>query len=135
MSAVDPQKPRPICDGCFDLARRRADEAYPPLVDPGEYARQVCVILANRDGHLVDCAYSRRPTPTESASRSYYKTGGVSAIEVIEAWGLGFSTGNCIKYVARAGNKPGASRVDDLTKALWYLQRELDTAKREGGGK
>ena len=32
------------------------------------------------------------------------------AIKVIRAWGLNFSLGNVLKYVARAGKKPGASR-------------------------
>jgi len=45
------------------------------------------------------------------------------AIKVIEAWGLGFSLGNCVKYISRAGKK--GSRLEDLQKALWYLQREI----------
>lgn len=45
------------------------------------------------------------------------------AIKVIEAWGLGFCLGNTIKYVARAGRKGDA--VEDLKKARWYLDREI----------
>ena len=54
----------------------------------------------------------------------YYKRGGVEAIDVIEAWGLGFNLGNVIKYVARAGYKTSFGRKD-LEKAAWYLQREI----------
>jgi hypothetical protein len=48
------------------------------------------------------------------------------AIKVIEAWGLGFCLGNAVKYIRRAGSKPGTDTRDDLRKAIWYLQRELD---------
>jgi hypothetical protein len=51
------------------------------------------------------------------------------AIKVIEAWGLGFCLGNCIKYICRSGRKDDA--VADLEKALWYLRREIEQLKRE----
>lgn len=47
------------------------------------------------------------------------------AIKVIEAWGLGFHLGNVLKYISRAGKK-SPSEVEDLKKALWYLQRRID---------
>lgn len=43
------------------------------------------------------------------------------AIKVIEAWGLGFSLGNAVKYISRAGKKGDA--LEDLKKARWYLDR------------
>jgi hypothetical protein len=49
------------------------------------------------------------------------------AIKVIRAWGLGFALGNAIKYIARAGRKPGESALDDLKKARWYLDNEIAT--------
>jgi hypothetical protein len=56
--------------------------------------------------------------------REYYKRGGIEAIDVIDAWGLGYELGNVIKYVARAGYK-GTLRLEDLKKARWYLDREI----------
>lgn len=50
------------------------------------------------------------------------------AIKVIEAWKLGFNLGNCIKYISRAGKKD--SREQDLKKARWYLDREIENEKR-----
>ena len=47
------------------------------------------------------------------------------AIKVIEAWDLGFSLGNAVKYIARAGKKNADTREEDLRKAIWYLEREL----------
>lgn len=46
-------------------------------------------------------------------------------IKVIEAWGLGFNLGNAVKYVSRAGKKGRDKLVEDLRKALFYLQREI----------
>jgi hypothetical protein len=46
--------------------------------------------------------------------------------KVIREWGLGFNLGNCLKYIGRAGKKEGASRLDDLRKALTYLEFEIE---------
>lgn len=46
-------------------------------------------------------------------------------IKVIEAWGLDFHLGNAVKYLSRAGRKPGAEEAVDLRKALWYIERRL----------
>ncbi len=48
------------------------------------------------------------------------------AIKVIEAWGLGFHLGSAVKYIARAGKKPGVSKLEDLEKAAWYLTRMVN---------
>lgn len=45
------------------------------------------------------------------------------AIKIIEAYDLNFCLGNVIKYVLRAGKKD--DEIEDLRKALWYLDREL----------
>ena len=47
------------------------------------------------------------------------------AIKVIEAWNLDFSLGNTIKYISRAGKKDKAKEIEDLKKALWYLDRKI----------
>jgi hypothetical protein len=53
------------------------------------------------------------------------------AIKVIDAWDLGFSLGNAVKYIARAGRKAGAPVLEDLKKARWYLDHEI--ARAESG--
>lgn len=53
-------------------------------------------------------------------------------IHVIEAWGLNFCVGTAVKYIGRAGKRPGESYKKDLHKAIWYLRRELEqVANRE----
>lgn len=59
----------------------------------------------------------------------YGAASGYEAIDVIEAWELGFCLGNAVKYIARAGKKPGADIVTDLSKSIWYIRREI--ARRE----
>lgn len=48
------------------------------------------------------------------------------AIKVIEAWDLGFCLGNTVKYISRAGKKHSDCSKQDLKKALWYLEREIN---------
>ena len=57
---------------------------------------------------------------------AYYKgkDNPYEAIKVIDAWHLGFCLGNALKYIARAGYKE--DRIEDLKKAIWYLQHEID---------
>lgn len=38
----------------------------------------------------------------------------------------GFNLGNAFKYMARAGYKNSDKRVEDLEKAKFYIQREID---------
>jgi hypothetical protein len=59
----------------------------------------------------------------------HYHYGTCEAIKVIEAWGLGFCLGNVVKYISRSGRKVGSDELEDLKKAQWYLNREIE--KRE----
>lgn len=53
------------------------------------------------------------------------------AIKVIEAWQLGFCLGNTVKYICRAGKKPGAEDIEDLKKAQFYLNREIERIEKK----
>lgn len=50
-------------------------------------------------------------------------------IKVISDWGLNFNLGSALKYIARAGRKGDA--VEDLQKAIEYLQFEIEDIKAE----
>jgi hypothetical protein len=52
------------------------------------------------------------------------------AIKVIEAWKVGFNLGNTLKYISRAGKKDNI--IQDLEKALFYLDREIQNRKKLG---
>ncbi len=47
------------------------------------------------------------------------------AIKVIDAWNLGFSLGNTVKYISRAGKKDSNKELEDLKKAKWYLDHHI----------
>jgi hypothetical protein len=47
-------------------------------------------------------------------------------IKVIEALEMDFHIGNTFKYIARAGKKETDKELQDLKKALWYLQRKIE---------
>lgn len=49
---------------------------------------------------------------------------GAQVIDITEH--LNFNRGNVVKYVARAGRKNPKTEIEDLLKARFYLQRELE---------
>ena len=59
---------------------------------------------------------------------AHYQGDGIEVIQVIEAFGLGFRLGNAVKYILRAGKKGQA--IQDLRKAVWYLEREITASAR-----
>ena len=61
---------------------------------------------------------------------SHYQQG-IEPIEVIESWDLNFNLGNVIKYTLRAPYKE--NMIQDLEKAKWYLERELQRLKKIRG--
>jgi len=58
----------------------------------------------------------------------HYRDGGIETIDFIEAKDLNYRLGNVVKYVSRAGKK-SPDPIQDLEKALWYLQREITARK------
>jgi hypothetical protein len=58
-------------------------------------------------------------------SPSHYNTGKIEVIDFIEDQKLGFCLGNAVKYISRAGKKDSLKTVEDLKKAIWYVEREI----------
>lgn len=59
----------------------------------------------------------------------HYNSGKFEVIEVIEDQKLGFHLGNSVKYILRAGKKDPSKTVEDLNKAIWYINRHLENLK------
>ena len=55
----------------------------------------------------------------------HYTDGKIEVIDYIEDKNLGFCLGNAIKYISRAGKKDPAKRIEDLRKAVWYVERQI----------
>ena len=62
---------------------------------------------------------------------SYYTDGKIEVIDFIEDKKLNFHRGNAVKYIARAGKKNPEKEVEDLEKAAWYINREIERLKNE----
>lgn len=62
--------------------------------------------------------------------RHYQFSNGSQVIDITE--NLDFCSGNAIKYIARSGNKYGETRMDDLLKAQWYLNRLINKENENG---
>jgi len=62
----------------------------------------------------------------------YYADGWSNGAEVIDlAEHLSFCAGNVVKYVCRSGRKDPGKHVEDLKKARWYIDREIDRVERQ----
>jgi len=62
---------------------------------------------------------------------NHYQFGNDKTYEVVnvcEAWGLDKDAYifNVVKYVARAGKKDTDKELQDMKKALWYLNRKIE---------
>lgn len=67
-----------------------------------------------------------KPDPVNRPSH-YTRFKGIEVIQLTEQ--LNFCRGNAVKYIARAGAKDPASEIQDLEKAIWYINREIERMK------
>lgn len=57
---------------------------------------------------------------------SHYQGYGIEPIDYINSHNFNFNLGNAIKYISRCGKKEGESTVNDLKKAIDYLNFEIE---------
>lgn len=55
----------------------------------------------------------------------HYTDGGIETIDFIEAKKLPYHLGNAVKYISRAGKKHPEKTIEDLQKAIWYINRYI----------
>jgi hypothetical protein len=60
----------------------------------------------------------------EHRSPTHYTRGSIEVWDFIRDQRLNYHLGNSIKYICRAGYKD--SKIDDLKKAIHYLENELE---------
>ena len=60
----------------------------------------------------------------------HYTDGGIETIDFIDAKGLSYCLGNAVKYISRAGKKDASKTIEDLQKAAWYLNHEIEQLQR-----
>ena len=61
---------------------------------------------------------------------SHYTDGRIEVIDFIEDKELGFHLGNAVKYISRAGRKNPDKTIEDLRKAVWYINRQIERLER-----
>ena len=84
-----------------------------------------------QDMSMADEELIRNRPPDPINQPPHYLRGGIEVIDYIEAKEFGYRLGSVIKYVSRAGHKEGCSRIHDLLKAQYYLNREIETELRD----
>lgn len=57
---------------------------------------------------------------------SHYTYGKIEYIDFILDKELDFSLGNAVKYIVRAGRKNPEKQIEDLQKAIQYIQFEIE---------
>lgn len=59
----------------------------------------------------------------------HYNQGRIECIEYILDKEMNFCRGNAVKYITRAGLKDPDKEIEDLEKAIFYLNREIERLK------
>lgn len=62
---------------------------------------------------------------------SHYTDGKIEVIDFIEDKNLDFCLGNAVKYISRAGKKDPTKEIEDLKKAVWYVNRRIQELEQE----
>lgn len=57
---------------------------------------------------------------------AHYTAGKIQAIDFIEDQKMNFHLGVALQYIIRAGKKDETKTVEDLQKAIWYINRFID---------
>lgn len=77
--------------------------------------------------HAVMESGGEKPTTSDPVNHPpHYNTGKIEVIEAIEDWKLCYHLGSVVKYTARAGRKDPTKTIEDLKKAVWYLNRKIE---------
>jgi hypothetical protein len=111
-------------------------EPTPPRCDFSNCTRQATrstASWARCDLHAPDARKHDHPAHYGGADNPY------EVIKVLAAWFdtsvlpgvVYFTLCNTIKYLARAGKKPGEALLDDLRKARWYLDWAITWLEKE----
>lgn len=79
--------------------------------------------------------------------KHYADLGQYSAVIIIRFWNkwrasigaplIDFNVGNALKYIQRAGTKAGEPEIQDIKKAIWYLNsriHDLDPSEPDPAG-
>ena len=94
--------------------------------------QRVMINLARRkDGAIIDLNKGGEViSPPDLVNRPpHYTDGGIDTLKFIEAKDLNNRLGNVVKYISRTGKKVDSDPLQDLEKARFYLEREIEARR------
>jgi hypothetical protein len=71
----------------------------------------------------------KAPVQGKQVGGSHYEQMPMMPFQIIDAFGLDFYGGNALKYLLRAGRKPGSTKLEELKKARHYLDEMIQRAE------
>ena len=124
------------CDEWDDILEERRKKEYEEKmmnVNPSEAyseAYKTYISKLNENNELTkDLVTSRKevnlPWDDPVSHPAHYTSGKIECIDYIEDKQLGFHLGNAVKYITRAGKKSPGKKIEDLRKAMWYIDRYI----------
>lgn len=85
--------------------------------------------LLKTKGKIIDM--EEEPVENDPVNHpSHYTDTKIEVMDYIEDKGFNFALGNAVKYISRAGKKDKNKTIQDLEKAEWYLNREIERLKK-----
>lgn len=79
-----------------------------------------------KNGNTQNCEFGSVGQLNDPVNHpAHYTTGKIEVIDYIEDQKLPYHLGNAVKYISRAGKKDKDKTVEDLKKAVWYIQRYI----------
>ena len=117
----------PVCENETELS----DEHLKAIATENEYIFCAkCKSTVDKDGNIVkagDPMRAKNHDPVNHPKHYTQHPSGVECIQVTEHFN--FNRGNAIKYIWRADEK--GRELEDLKKARWYLDREINKLENE----
>ena len=112
------RRPCNVCEGYNKYVNRNIYIQRPDTVEIKEWDDEDAFVEWEKEQYMKNDVVN---------SPKHYTHGKYEVIDVIEDWDLNFRLANAVKYIARHKHK--GKPLEDLEKALWYLQREVDRWK------
>lgn len=110
-------------------------ELYNPIIEDGRYVTKDiidCKMIDELTGILKPQGIKNVKVEDDENNNdpvnhpAHYTYGTIEVMDYIEDKGFNFALGNAVKYISRAGRKDADKTIQDLKKANWYLNREIE---------
>lgn len=89
--------------------------------------KEECLASKPSSSEQIDLSDTEDSSGDNVVHPDHYQGNGYEVLDIIDDFELNFNLGNVLKYILRAGRKNSELKEEDLEKALFYLQREVDS--------